>query len=151
MVQIYNLNTINSLNGNDSIIVYSTLNSGTSKTSLNTLLEFIAKNYASPQFQKQQQVVTSNNFNVQVNDTSSNTWLVLNLINTFSVGSITLPYVSNCIEGQEVLVNCSYQVNSFTVNANGSIAVYGAPSALAARSFFKLRFNSNDLSWYRVG
>ena len=40
---------------------------------------------------------------------------------------------------------------TLTINGNGATAVTGAPTALAANAFFRLRFDRATSSWYRVG
>ena len=55
-----------------------------------------------------------------------------------------------CKDGQEVLVTSTQAVTALTVSGNGS-TVYGAPSALTANAFFKLRFDGVVKAWYRIG
>jgi len=150
MVQLYNLNTVTKLSGNDWFLVYSVLNSGDAKVSLNSIVAYLAKALFIEKTNSQNQVVATNNFNIPVSSSGLNSWLILKLSSAFALGAITLPPVSSCVDGQELIVNCTHQVSTFNVNGNGAI-VYGAPSSLSAYSFFKLKFNLSDFSWYRVG
>lgn len=68
----------------------------------------------------------------------------------YAVGTITLPAQALCVDGQEVLVSCTQAVAALTVAGNGS-TVNGAPTALAANAFFRLRFDGVFKAWYRVG
>lgn len=69
----------------------------------------------------------------------------------YAAGTITLPALAACQDGQEVLVTCTQIVTALTVAGNGS-TVNGAPTTLAAaNAFFRLRFDSTLSSWYRVG
>jgi len=38
-----------------------------------------------------------------------------------------------------------------TININGASAIQGAPTALTAGQFFKLKYDASGLTWYRVG
>jgi hypothetical protein len=89
-------------------------------------------------------------FTVLVNDSNKSVWLVLTPLAAYVTGAITLPSVLNCVESQEILVNCTQSVTALTINGNGSTVV-GAPTTLAANSFFTLRFEPVLKVWYRVG
>lgn len=151
MPTINQLNAIDQPSGSDLLPIYSQSNGDARKISLNNLLAYIARSFASPEFQSQYSTPGASGFNIQVNDSSNNTWLVINPAAGYAVGAITLPAVANCVDGQEVLVNCSQQVAAFTVNGNGAIAVQGAPNALGAEDFFRMRFQLQTKIWYRVG
>jgi hypothetical protein len=77
-------------------------------------------------------------------------FLLLTPGGTYATGTIVLPALAECADGQEVLVTCTQIVTALTVSGNGS-TVNGAPSALAANGFFRLRFDGVLDSWYRVG
>lgn len=83
--------------------------------------------------------------------TGGNTYLILTPVAGYSAGTITLPAVAACVDGQEVLVSCTQSVTTLTVSGNGASAVNGAPTTLAANAFFKLRFDGVVKAWYRVG
>jgi hypothetical protein len=68
----------------------------------------------------------------------------------FGTATITLPLAATCQDGQELLVSCTHAVTALTVAGNGS-TVNGAPTALAANGFFRLRFDGVFKAWYRVG
>lgn len=69
----------------------------------------------------------------------------------YAAGTITLPAVATCADGQELLVSCTQIVTALTVAGNGA-TVNGAPTTLAAaNAFFRLRFDAVLDSWYRVG
>ncbi len=80
----------------------------------------------------------------------SNMWLLMTPLAGFAAGTITLPAVSTCVNGQELLVNSTQAVTALTVAGNGA-SVNGAPTTLAANAFFRLRFDVVLASWYRVG
>lgn len=69
----------------------------------------------------------------------------------YAAGTITLPQQATCVDGQEVLVSTTQLVTALTVGANGATAVNGAPTALTANAFFRMRYDAIAKSWYRVG
>lgn len=89
-------------------------------------------------------------FSVQVTDGSDSIWLILTPTAGFAAGTIVVPTLTNCVDGQEVLVNCTQAVTTLTVSGNGA-TVTGAPTTLAANAFFRLRFDDVTNTWYRVG
>ena len=107
-----------------------------------TLFQNYITQYAAP---------SSTGFTVVINNNSNNTHLILTPTAGFAAGAITLPAIANVIDKQEVLVNCTQQINALTINANGATAVTGEPAVIAADDFFRLRFDLSTSSWYRVG
>lgn len=75
-------------------------------------------------------------------------WLLLTPTAGFAAGTITLPPAATCVERQIISVSCTQQVSTLTVSGNGA-TVKGAPSALAADSTFRLRFDLSSSTWYR--
>ena len=84
-------------------------------------------------------------------DSSANVWLIVTPLNTIATLTITLPATANCIDQQEVLVVCSQIVSALTVSGNGATAVNGAPTALTANGFFRLKYDAATTTWYRAG
>lgn len=89
-------------------------------------------------------------FSVQVTDGSDSVWLILTPTAGFANGTIVLPTLTNCVDKQEVLVNCTQAVTTLAISGNGA-TVTGGPSTLAANAFFRLRFDDVTNTWYRVG
>jgi hypothetical protein len=77
--------------------------------------------------------------------------LMLTPVAGYADGAITLPAAAGCRDKQEVTVNCTQAVTTFVVNANGALAVTGAPATLAANAFFKLCYDLPTSTWYRIG
>lgn len=84
-----------------------------------------------------------------VNSVQYNVWLLLKPTAGFAAGTVVLPASTTLFDQQEISVSCTQQVNALTVNGNGAL-VSGAPSALAADSAFRLRYNSAANTWYRT-
>jgi len=76
--------------------------------------------------------------------------LLLTPAATYAAGTIVLPEKTSCIDGQELMCTCTQIVTALTVSGNGA-TVNGAPTALAANGFFRLRFDAVFSAWYRVG
>jgi hypothetical protein len=76
--------------------------------------------------------------------------LILLPTGAFAAGTLVLPLLANCVDKQEVLVNCTQAVSSLTINGNGA-TVTGAPTSLSTNGFFRLRFDGLAKVWYRVG
>lgn len=68
----------------------------------------------------------------------------------YAAGTVVLPAVATTVDGQEVSCTCTQSVATLTVSGNGA-TVNGAPTALTANGFFKLRFDGVFGAWYRVG
>ena len=157
MPTINQLNSIDAPSGSDLLPLYSQSNGDARKLSLSNLQQWLidnapaASSSSQPQFITQYAAPSATGFTVQVLDGSDNVWLILTPTAGFAAGTIKLPYASKCVDKQEVLINCTQAVTALTINGNGATAVTGAPTALAANAFFRLRFDRATSSWYRVG
>ena len=81
--------------------------------------------------------------------TGGSIWLLITPVAGYAAGTITLPPVASCVDGQETLVTCSQSVTVLTTIGNGA-TVYGAPTTLAANASFRLRFEGVTKVWYRI-
>lgn len=115
------------------------------------LLDYIKTNLGQVNFYTQNVVVSSSGQNVNVTDNGTNIWLIIRPAAAYAAMTITLPIFSNAVDGQEIMVFCTRQITTLTIDGNGAVDVLGEPNALAAESFFKLRFDSASNSWYRIG
>lgn len=89
-------------------------------------------------------------FTLNIENHESGTYLILNPSVSIATGSIKLPERYDVIDGQVLLVACAQQVNNFSVDGNNALVI-GAPNALAANGFFKLKYDKLSNTWYRVG
>lgn len=153
MATINQLTALNTLSAGDLLAVYSSSNGDARKASLTTLLTFLNANLAnaSTAFTTQYSAPSATGFSVSITDVSANIHLILTPAAGYAAGTIVLPAVSNAIDKQEVLVNCTQAVTTLTINGNGATAVTGAPTTLAANDFFRLKYDLTTSSWYRVG
>jgi len=154
MPTINQLSTADTLSAGDLLAIFSTNNGDARKASLTALLAYIQSAIdlnSFADYTPQYSAPSSSGFSVQVTNSDANTWLILTPTGTFAAGTIVLPAIANVVAGQELLVNCTQQINTLTISANGATAVTGAPTSLSANGFFRLRFDSSTNSWYRVG
>jgi hypothetical protein len=123
---------------------------------MNEILEFLQANIVfpaagQPQFTTQYAAPSSTGFSVQVTDGDDNIHLILTPTAGFAAGTIVLPAFSNAVDKQEVLVNCTQQITTLTINGNGALAVTGEPLSMGADDFFRLKYDLPSNTWYRIG
>lgn len=151
MPQINQLSAVDQVQPSDQVPVYSSSNGDARKASLSLLKTFFQEGVTAADDKITQYAAPSaTGFSVQVNNDADSVWLVLTPTAGFAAGTLVLPAVANCVDRQEILVNCTQVVTTLTVSGNGA-TVTGAPTALTANGFFRLRFDAIISTWYRVG
>lgn len=151
MPQINQLSAVDQVQSSDQVPIYSSENGDARKASLALLKTFFQEGITAADDKITQFAAPSaTGFSIQVNNDADSVWLVLTPAAGFAAGTLVLPAVANCVDRQEILVNCTQAVTTLTVSGNGS-AVTGAPTTLAANAFFRLRFTAVTKTWYRVG
>lgn len=154
MTTINQLSATNTLAAGDQIPVYAVNNGDARKASMSVFLAYMQANltFASGiSYTTQYSAPSATGFNVAITDGSNNIHLILTPVAGYAAGAITLPAVSNAVDKQEVLVNCTQVVTTLTVAGNGATAVTGEPVTLAANDFFRLKYDAATSTWYRVG
>lgn len=147
MPTINQLPTASSLSSGDQIPVYSSSNGDARKASLTTLRTWFEDNFAAPEFETVLEAPTGSGFNIQLAASTESIWLIANPTGAFAAGTVTLPPVADCFDGQQIIVTCSQAVTALTVAGNGATIV-GAPTALGTGGFFSLRFRESQDTWY---
>ena len=133
----------------DSVVIWSGDNQDFRGVAINVLKEAI--NEKSNQSSLLIQHFNPNaDFTLNIDNHEVGTYLILNPPLSITTGSIKLPERYSVTDGQVVLVACAQQVNNFSVDGNNA-SVIGAPNALAANGFFKLKYDKLSNTWYRVG
>lgn len=151
MPQINQLAAVDQVQPGDQIPIYSSDNGDARKASLSLLKTFFQEGLTAADDKiTQHSAPSATGFSIQVNNDADSVWLVLTPTAGFAAGTLVLPAVANCVDRQEVLVNCTQAVTTLTVSGNGA-TVTGAPAALTANGFFRLRFDAITDTWYRVG
>lgn len=147
------LNITDKINDCDSVVIWSANNQDYRGAPVELLIEKIKEdlpqhiNY--PRMHIQHFNPTTN-FTLDIENSEVGTYLILNPTSGLSTGSIKLPERYSLQDAQEIAVACSQQITNFSINSNGALVI-GAPNALAANGFFKLKYDKLSNTWYRVG
>jgi len=134
----------------DQLPIYSQNNGDARRLSVGALLQFFQKTFASPALAVN--VYTpGTGFSIAVpTPVSEQQWMLLQPASTLASGAVVLPLNVETPDGTEVLITTTQQITAFSLGLNGASAVYGAPAALSAEDFFRLRFVTATNSWYRI-
>lgn len=160
MTEINKLSAVDAVQAGDSVPIFSVTNGDARRAAMSVLLAYMQANLTFPTFTGQGAFTTqyaapsSSGFNVAITDgadDNTNVHLILTPTAGYAAGTITLPPVAGLVDKQEVLVNCTQQVTTLTVNGNGATAVTGEPTSLAADDFFRMKYDATTDTWYRVG
>lgn len=154
MSTINQLAAVDQLSASDLVAIFSTSNGDARKASITVLAAAIQSLLSAPgSMQTQYFAPNATGFSVTAAPTVNGASLYLLMTPTadFAAGTITLPLLANCVDGQEVLVSSTHAVTALTVAGNGAVAVNGAPTTLAANGFVRLRYDGVSQSWYRIG
>jgi hypothetical protein len=148
-MQINQLTALDTVSLGDLAPLWSTNNGDTRKASLSVLKAFFTDGITAADDKVTQYAAPSaTGFSVQILDGSR--WLILTPGAGYAAGTLVMPAVAGVVDKQELLVNCTQSVATLTITGNGA-TVTGAPTALSANGFFRLRFDAVASVWYRVG
>lgn len=150
---IERLSSTDSVAAGDQVPIYSASAGGDRKVPLSLLAAYIqAQLTAATTEETQYASPNATGFSVAIAPTTdgNSVFLLLTPLAGYAAGTIVLPALAECLDGQELLVTCTQTVTALTVDGNGA-TVNGAPTTLAANAFFRLRFDAINESWYRVG
>ena len=145
------------INAGDILSIYKQNAGDWRGTAISLLQAYLQANLTFPtmtgmvDFTKQYSVPSATGFTSVITNGGGNYWLVLTPTAIFADGAITLPAVANLVDNQEVMVTSSRVVTALTIGINGASAIQGGPTTLAAGGFFKLKYDTSGLTWYRVG
>ncbi len=124
------------------------------RAAVSALIDLIQENLTSAGgFMTQYSAPNATGFSVTIDPETDGqpVHLLLTPAATYAAGTIVMPALAECVDGQEVLVNCTQIVTTLTVSGNGA-TVNGAPTTLAAaNAFFRLKFDGVFDAWYRIG
>ena len=134
----------------DSVVIWSGDNGDFRGVPLDVLKEAIKPEQGNQSSLLVQHFNPNANFTLNIDNHEVGTYLVLNPSTSITTGSIKLPERYEVTDGQVVLVACSQQVTNFSVDGDNALVI-GAPNALAANGFFKLKYDKLSNTWYRVG
>lgn len=149
MSTINRLSSVDALQPGDLIPVWDGSNGDTRKASLTTLLAFIESNFADPDYTTRVVAPAASGWNIVVSETGTSSWLIVNPVADYALGSVELPSSASAVNGQEVIFVCTQAVSAFSVTSSGATVV-GVPASLAAYSSFRMRYNAVQLTWYTL-
>lgn len=144
------LNITDRIGPNDSVVLWSANNQDYRGVPIELLIERIQESKLDQPPIQIQHFNPNANFTLNIENHEVGTYLILNPSVSIATGSIKLPERYDVTDGQVLLVACAQQVNNFSVDGNNALVI-GAPNALAANGFFKLKYDKLSNTWYRVG
>lgn len=153
---IRSLTAIDSLQSGDNIAVGSLSNGDDRRAALSVLLEYLQDNLtitdasAMVEYATQYAAPSASGQTIQVTDSSSNTHLIVTPVAGYAAMTITFPALANLADKQDLLINCTQNVTTLTLDGNGATIV-GGPTAITANDFFRFKYDENGSTWYRVG
>ena len=134
----------------DSVVIWSGDNGDFRGVPLDVLKEAIKPELGNQSSLLVQHFNPNGDFTLNIENHEIGTYLILNPSVSITTGSIKLPERYTVTDGQVLLVACAQQVNNFSIDGNNALVI-GAPNALAANGFFKLKYDKLSNTWYRVG
>lgn len=153
MTTIYDLSPVDTVSSADQIPVLVSQSGDVRKMSIALLLAYVQEGLSTSGYlQTIYSAPNATGFNVGLVPITAggSMYLLLTPLAGYAAGTITLPSAANIADGQELLCNSTQAVTALTVAGNGALVV-GAPTALTANGFFRLRYNGVLNTWYRVG
>lgn len=151
MPAIDRLSTVSELSTSDKIALYSASLGNDAAATLAVLLAWLQEQLtADSALMTQYASPGASGFSITVapETTGGSVFLLISPGGAYAAGTIVLP---DGTDGQEVLVHCRQAVTTLTITPDSSDSTSGAPSTLAANSFFRLRFDGVNSLWCRVG
>lgn len=149
MTTINQLNAVDTPSGSDLLPIYSQSNGDARKISLTNFANWLKTQFTASDDKVTQYAAPATGSTVLVTDTQNSVWLILTPAATLAALTLKMPLQANCVDRQELLVNCTQVITTLTFDANGGTVV-GAPTSLAANGYFRLRYDAVMKTWYRV-
>lgn len=154
MPTINQLSAADEVSGADQVPIYQAANGDARKASISLIAAYIQELLTPAQGEETQYYAPgATGFSVTIAPTldGGSVYLLMTPGGAYAAGTIVLPALATCEDGQEVLVTSRQAVTALTVSGNGAVAVNGAPTALTANAFFRMRYDGITQSWYRIG
>jgi len=152
MSTINQLSAIDTASNGDLLAVYDTSNGDARKMSFSTLLTWIKNNFVDPT-PSTTYATPADGFSITMTQDGTSAWLLLNPTTAIATGTIVLPAGGTAgvaVDGQEITITTTKQIAALTININGATAIYGEPTVVGAENGFKIRYNAQTTSWYKV-
>lgn len=151
MSTINQLPLLSTVSGGDQIPVWSPGNGDSRRMSINALLTYFQSQFAAPTVATNL-YVPGTGFEIAIpTPVAEQQWVILQPVAGLATGTLTLPLNTATPDGTEILVTTTQAIATFTLALNGASNAFGAPVALSANGFFRMRFYASTNSWYRIG
>jgi len=150
MSTIQNLSATDEIVAGDQFVTFKLANGDNRKVAASVLLAYMQANLALPSFTTQYASPTITGETIAVTGSGIDIHLLLTPTDGFATMVIVMPLVTTLVDKQELLITSSKQVTALTLSPNGA-TICGEPSSIIADGFFKLRYDSVNLTWRRVG
>tara|TARA_R110000782_G_scaffold62439_1_gene128330 strand:+ start:212 stop:2425 length:2214 start_codon:yes stop_codon:yes gene_type:complete len=124
-------------------------NGDTRKASMTTLLAYITSNFVDPDYTTRIIAPSATAFTIDAGSTGDSLWLIVNPVAAYASGSIWLPPATSAVDGQEIVVTFTAAVTALSFSAVGA-TVSGFPSGVDPDDTFRLRYNTEQLTWYAI-
>lgn len=151
MAQINQLSAVDSVSIGDQIPVWVPSQGDTRRASVGDLLDLFQQQFAAPTVSVSTYTPATGASVGLPTPVSQQQWALLQPASGLAALTVVLPLNTLTADGTEVLITTTQAIAALTVSENGALAVYGAPSALSAGGFFRLRYVQSLNSWYRIG
>jgi hypothetical protein len=154
MTTINQLSAASSVVASDLVPIWQSENGDARKASVSLFATYIQSLLTPAQGEETQYYApAASGFSVTVAPSTAggSVYLLMTPLAGYAAGTVVLPAVASAEDGQEVLVTSTQAITTLTVSGNGATAVNGAPTTLTANSFFRLRYDGVNQSWYRIG
>ncbi len=149
--RINELSAVDAVQAGDQFVVYDASNGDSRKASVTVVADYMQANltFDSAEFTTQREAPDGFGFNVTT-PSNANTFVIL-IGSSAENCAIALPVLANCSDKQEILVSTVDAITALSVNEGTGTSKIGDPTSLAIGGFFKMRFDLQTATWYRVG
>jgi hypothetical protein len=124
-------------------------NGDTRKASMTTLLAYITSNFTDPDYTTRIVAPSATGFTIDAGSTGDSLWLIVNPVAAYASGSLWLPPSTSAVNNQEIVVTFTAAVTALSVTGVGA-TVSGFPSGIGTNDTFRLRYNTEQLTWYAI-
>jgi hypothetical protein len=149
------LTQTNTVNAGDWVVLWKTDQGDYRGASLTDFIAAVAALLPTwrPEPDSQYSAPAATGFSVSILGTApeNDVHLMLTPLAGYADGTLVLPPAATCRDKQEVTVNCTQAVATLAITLNGATAAIGAPGALLANGFFRLKYDLITNNWYRIG
>ena len=149
MPEINRLSTLEEIKPSDLMVFYSVGNSDSRKATVSALQAYLQDAQGGKYVEKfttQRANPTANNFTLISKNNNSNKWLILTPSQDYQDGSIIFPESFNLLDGQEIIISSSKNLQSLSIISDGAI-VQSQPLILKPFESIKYKYDIAIKEW----